>query len=196
MEYSPRIVDAFALMYELHRTQVRKGSHVPYITHLMGVAAIVGRYGGDEDQFIAALLHDAVEDQGGLETLERIREAFGDTVAAYVEGCTDADTEPKPPWQERKEQFIASMAHASPDQRLIVAADKLHNARSIVSDMHEWGNGVWKRFKGGREGTLWYYSEMVRALSEGWSHRILRELAEEVDLLNRLAARLEKEQGS
>jgi (p)ppGpp synthase/HD superfamily hydrolase len=166
---------------------------VPYLTHLMGVAAIVGRYGGDEEQFIAALFHDAVEDQGGRETLERIRERFGDTVAGYVEGCTDSDRDPKPPWQERKEQFIEAASHASPEQKLIVAADKLHNARSIVSDLHDRGNAVWKMFKGGREGTLWYYSEIVRALSTGWSHRLLRELAEEVDIMHRIALRLERE---
>ena len=193
MEYSPRIVDAFACTYELHRTQVRKGSHVPYITHLMGVAAIVGRYGGDEDQFIAALLHDAVEDQGGKDTLDLIQDRFGITVASYVDGCTDSDQTPKPPWQERKEQFIEATKHASPKQKLIIAADKLHNVRSIVSDLHERGNAVWKMFKGGRGNTLWYYGEMVRALSTGWSHALLRELATEHDIMHRLAIELEKE---
>jgi len=193
MDYSPRIVDAFAFTYELHRTQVRKGSKVPYITHLMGVAAIVGRHGGDEDQFIAALLHDAVEDQGGRDTLERIRERFGDAVAAYVEGCSDADTDPKPPWQERKEQFIESMKKASPGLKLIIAADKLHNTRALVSDLHEKGNAVWDLFRAGREGSLWYYAEMVRALSADWSHPLLRELAEEVDVLQRLAERFDRE---
>ena len=196
MEYSPRIVDAFACTYELHRTQVRKGSHVPYITHLMGVAAIVGRYGGDEDQFIAALLHDAVEDQGGKDTLDLIRERFGGTVATYVDGCTDSDQTPKPPWQERKEQFIEASTQASPKQKLIIAADKLHNVRSIVSDLHERGNAVWKMFKGGRENTLWYYGEMVRALSTGWSHALLRELAAEHDIMHRLAIQLEKEESA
>jgi len=193
MEYSPRIVDAFAFTYELHRKQVRKGSHVPYITHLMGVAAIVGRHGGDEDQFIAALLHDAVEDQGGLETLERIRERFGDTVAAYVAGCSDSDNSPKPPWRERKERFIEFAKTASHEQRLVIAADKLHNVRSIISDLYEQGNAVWGLFKAGREGTLWYYAEIVRALGEGWTHPLLRELSHAVDAMQRLAIRLEDE---
>lgn len=193
MEYSPRIVDAFAFAYELHRKQVRKGSRVPYITHLMGVAAIVGRYAGDEDQFIAALLHDAVEDQGGLETLDRIRERFGDTVAGYVAGCSDSDDSPKPPWRERKERFIAFVKSAPPEQRLVIAADKLHNARAIVSDLHEKGNALWDLFKAGREGTLWYYAEVVRALGEGWTHPLLRELSHAVDAMQRLAVRLEKE---
>jgi (p)ppGpp synthase/HD superfamily hydrolase len=194
LEYSPRIVEAFAFTYELHRAQIRKGSHVPYITHLMGVAAIVGRHGGDEEQFIAALLHDAVEDQGGIETLELIRQKFGDKVAEYVSGCTDSDTTPKPPWEERKEKFIQSTRTASPRQKLIVAADKLHNAKSIISDLGERGNAVWKMFKGGRENTLWYYGEMVLALSHNWSHALLRELADAVDLLHRRAADLEKEE--
>lgn len=193
MEYSPRIVDAFAFTYELHRKQVRKGSRVPYITHLMGVAAIVGRYAGDEDQFIAALLHDAVEDQGGLETLDRIRERFGDTVAGYVAGCSDSDDSPKPAWRERKERFIAFVKSAPPEQRLVIAADKLHNARAIVSDLHEKGNALWDLFKAGREGTLWYYAEVVRALGEGWTHPLLRELSHAVDAMQRLAVRLEKE---
>jgi len=190
MEYSSRIVDAFAFTYELHRTQVRKGSKVPYITHLIGVAAIVGRYGGDEDQFIAALLHDAVEDQGGRETLERIHERFGDTVAAYVEGCSDSDTTPKPPWQERKAQFLRSAREAPPALRLIIAADKLHNTRALISDLRERGNALWDVFEAGRERTLWYYAEIVCALSVHWTHPLLRELAEEVDVLQRLAERI------
>jgi (p)ppGpp synthase/HD superfamily hydrolase len=193
MEYSPRIVEAFALTYDLHRTQIRKGSHVPYITHLMGVAAVVGRHGGDEDQFIAALLHDAVEDQGGQETLDLIRRKFGEKVAEYVAGASDSDTEPKPPWQERKEKFIAFARTAGPRQKLIIAADKLHNARSIISDLGERGNDVWKMFKNGREGTLWYYTEMVHALSYNWSHAVLRELADAVDQMHRRAAELESE---
>jgi (p)ppGpp synthase/HD superfamily hydrolase len=187
MEYSPRIVDAFAFTYALHRAQVRKGSHVPYITHLMGVAAIVGRHGGDEDQFIAALLHDAVEDQGGRDTLDRIREVFGEDVAYYVKGCTDSDTEPKPPWQERKERFIQDTTDAEPKLKLVVAADKLHNARSIIGDLRERGDSVWRMFKGGRDNTLWYYAEMVRALGTGWSHPILRELSDAVDAMHRAA---------
>ena len=193
MEYSPRIVDAFAFAYELHRTQVRKGSRVPYITHLMGVAAIVGRYGGDENQFIAALLHDAVEDQGGIGTLDRIRERFGETVAAYVAGCSDSDDTPKPPWRERKERFIEFTKTASPKQKLIIAADKLHNTRAVINDVREKGNAVWDLFKAGREGNLWYHDEIVSALAEGWSHPLLRELTEEVNALHRLAVHLENE---
>lgn len=183
MEYSQRIVDAFALCYELHRTQIRKGSHVPYITHLMGVAAIVGRHGGNEEQFIAALLHDAVEDQGGQPTLDRIRAQFGKTIAGYVEGCSDSDIEPKPPWRERKEKFVEATRHAAPELKLIIAADKLHNIRSTLSDLCEHGPRVWRIFKGGKEGCVWYHRAMLQALRENWDHPLLRELADAVDAL-------------
>lgn len=191
VSYSERLVEAFAFTFELHRRQRRKGTEVPYLTHLLAVAALVGEHGGEEDQVIAALLHDAVEDQGGKETLERIRAKFGDTVASYVAGCSDSDTEPKPPWRERKEQYLATVTHASPQLKLIVAADKCHNVQSITRDLKTIGDSVWNRFRGGKEGTLWYYAEVVRALAQGWQHTLLGELAEAVDKLQRTAARVE-----
>ncbi|NIA15311.1 MAG: HD domain-containing protein [Nitrospiraceae bacterium] len=194
MEYTPRIVDAFAFAYELHKKQVRKQSHVPYITHLMAAAATVGGHAGDEDQFIAALLHDAAEDQGGAETLNRIRERFGDAVAGYVAACSDSYDDPRPPWHERKGRFLEGVADADPKLKLVVAADKLHNARSIVSDLHERGNDVWRMFKAGRESTLWYYGEVVRALAKDWTHPVLRELGDAVDLMQRVASELGAEE--
>jgi GTP pyrophosphokinase len=188
LEYSNRVVDAFAYAHELHREQVRKQSDVPYITHLIAVAALVGGGGGDEDQFIAALLHDAAEDQGGYETLEAIRGRFGDTVAGYVAGCTDAFENPKPDWRERKTRYIAHVSGASEKQKLIVASDKLHNARCILSDLQSRGDGIWDMFNKGREATLWYYAEMVRNLGNGWDHPILRELAHTVDRIHRHVA--------
>ena len=193
MEYSSRIVAAFGFAYDLHRKQKRKGSEAPYITHLMGVAAIVGRHGGDETQFIAALLHDAVEDQGGKDTLDLIRERFGGKAARYVEACSDSDIVPKPPWLDRKERFIKKTASVSPEVKLIIAADKLDNCRTTISDLREKGNEVWTRFKADRNSVLWYYAEMVRALAVGWSHPALRELADAVDALHREAARLGEE---
>lgn len=187
MPYTNRLSEAFALAEELHRKQHRKGSDVPYITHLMAVAAIVGEHSGDEDQVIAALLHDAVEDQGGQATLARIRERFGDDVARYVLGCSDAHSEPKGPWLERKRAFLEGLKDASPQVKLIVAADKLHNVRTLVNDLYKVRNHLWKRFSGGRDGTLWYYQEALKALAENWDHLILRELHEQVDLLSRLA---------
>ena len=117
--YGPRFDDALPYAARLHRDQVRKGSGIPYITHLLAVAAIVGEHGGGEDEVIAALLHDAVEDQGGQPRLEEIRARYGDAVAAIVWGCTDADTIPKPPWRARKEAYVAHLADASPGVRLV-----------------------------------------------------------------------------
>ncbi len=188
MPYSPRIVDAFRLAYELHKDQVRKGSDKSYITHLTSVAGIVGEYGGDEEQFIAALLHDAVEDQGGQATLARIRDMFGEKVADYVVGCSDADTIPKPPWRERKQRYLEQVADAFPEQKLIVAADKLHNARAIINDLRVSGDALWERFNGGRDATLWYCGAAVRALAKGWRHSLLTELEVTEEALQRLAA--------
>lgn len=190
MPYTNRLSEAFAFAEALHRKQHRKGSDVPYITHLMAVAAIVGEQSGDEDQVIAALLHDAVEDQGGQATLEVIRERFGDDVAHYVLGCSDAHSEPKGPWLERKQTFLSDLKAAPPTVKLIVAADKLHNVRTLVNDLYKVQNALWGRFSGGRDGTLWYYQEALRALAVGWEHPILRELHEVVEHLNRLAEEL------
>lgn len=193
MRYSDDVADAFKFAFELHRSQTRKGSEVPYVTHLMGVASLVGENGGNSEQVIAALLHDAVEDQGGQETLERIRTRFGEKVASYVAVCSDSDTCPKPPWQERKQAYLRAIAAAPPGARLIVAADKLHNARSITSDLKRVGNAVWRRFQGGRDGTLWYHGEIVYALSQGWPHPILNDLADAVDALHRTAHQVSQE---
>ena len=187
MAYSNEMVDAFAFAFALHRTQTRKGSGVPYVTHLMAVAAIVGEYGGTERQVIAALLHDAVEDQGGAATLERVRLRFGPEVADFVAACSDADTIPKPPWRPRKEAFLKRVADAPAEVKLIVAADKLDNARSLAAALREVGPPLWERFNGGRDGTLWYFGEMVRVLASGWEHPILSELADAVDRLHRMA---------
>ena len=185
--YSERVVKAFELAYELHACQRRKGSDVPYLTHVLGAAALVGEHGGDEDQFIAALLHDAAEDCGGHETLSRIRETFGGAVADYVQACSDSLTSPKPPWRERKERHLSVLREAPLKVRLLIAADKLHNARSIVRDLGDMGESLWTRFKGGRAGTLWYYGAMLDLLETGWTHPILGELAESVARMRDLA---------
>ncbi|MCL4694857.1 MAG: HD domain-containing protein [Candidatus Hydrogenedentes bacterium] len=183
MAYSTRIDDAFAFAHRVHRDQRRKGSGAPFITHVMSVAALVGEHGGDEEQLIAALLHDAVEDGEGRETLGEIRAAFGGRVADLVEGCTDAFVRPKPPWLERKENFIEAIKGAPPDLRLIVAADKIHNVRTIARDLQEEGACVWDRFQGKRDGSLWYYTRILEVLSNGWQHPILDELRRVVEQL-------------
>jgi (p)ppGpp synthase/HD superfamily hydrolase len=161
---SKRFEDALQFAAHLHASQERKGSRTPYIAHLLAVTAIALEHGATEDEAIAALLHDAVEDQGGQPTLETIRTRFGNTVAAIVLGCTDADQTPKPPWCERKRAFIAGLEDSPPSVQLVVAADKLHNARAVLADLNSRGKAVWPLFNTGREGTLWYYRAVTDML--------------------------------
>ena len=186
MGLSSRFSDALTFAHQLHAAQTRKGTNVPYISHLLAVAAIVIENGGSEDQAIAALLHDAVEDQGGQPTLEKIRERFGSKVADIVQGCTDADVIPKPPWKERKTAYIAHIRTAPAEVRLVSAADKLHNARSILHDYRSLKEDLWRRFNGGREGTLWYYRSLVNAFREAGSTPVVEELDRVVSELERL----------
>jgi GTP pyrophosphokinase len=189
MALGPRFTEALPYAAELHRQQVRKGSGVPYVSHLLAVAGLVLEHGGNEDEAIAALLHDAVEDQGGAPRLQEIRQRFGDTVAAIVEGCTDTDETPKPPWRPRKEAYIAHLASASPSVRLVSAADKLHNARTILADHRRFGGSVWRRFSGGRDGTLWYYRSLVEAFRAHGMNPLVEDLERVVGELERLAGR-------
>jgi (p)ppGpp synthase/HD superfamily hydrolase len=160
-----RFGDALALARKLHETQKRKGTAVPYLSHLLSVSALVIEDGGDEDEAIAALLHDAVEDQGGLPTLEVIREWFGDRVAGIVLECTDTAEDPKPAWKKRKESYLDHIADASPSAIRVSCADKLHNARSLLRDHRRMGERLWERFNAGRDDTLWYYRELVQAFA-------------------------------
>ncbi|MEP0759466.1 HD domain-containing protein [Trichocoleus sp. DQ-A2] len=176
MILSQRFTDALTFATALHANQIRKGSGVPYISHLLGVTSIALEHGANEDEAIAALLHDAIEDQGGAATREEIRRRFGDTVTEIVNGCTDADTTPKPPWQERKEAYIAHIPTASTSVRLVSAADKLHNARSILTDYHIVGEAIWERFQAGKQGTLWYYRSLVGAFRKAGSSPLIDEL--------------------
>jgi GTP pyrophosphokinase len=162
---SGRFDDALVYASRLHASQRRKASDVPFVSHLLSVAGLVLEFGGNEDEAIAALLHDAVEDQGGLATREEIRRRFGDEVIAIVNGCTDADRMPKPPWRERKEAAIATARSAGASVRLVIAADKIHNALSVLRELRQIGDEVWQRFRGGRDGSLWYYREMAMALA-------------------------------
>lgn len=152
-----------ALVYasQAHRGQKRKGTEIPYVSHLLSVAGIVLEEGGDEDEAIAALLHDAVEDQGGQARLEDIRRRFGARVATIVEGCTDADTIAKPAWRERKERYLAHLPSASSSVLKVSAADKLHNARAILADYRSHGESLWERFNADRDSILWYYRSLV-----------------------------------
>lgn len=157
-----RITEAQNYAASLHSNQTRKSTGIPYITHLWTVAATVAEFGGTEEQFIAALLHDAAEDQGGEATLEDIRKRFGDDVAQMVAGCSDTFETPKPAWKQRKETYLSHLREASDSVVLISCCDKLHNSRSIVRDLRTVGNAVWDRFTGGRDGSLWYYKSLLR----------------------------------
>lgn len=195
---SDRFTEALALAASLHRGQLRKGTPIPYISHLLAVASIVLEHGGTEDEAIAALLHDAIEDADGDATRQVIRQYFGDEVVAIVDGCTDAETIPKPPWRERKEAYIAHLGEASPSVLLVSAADKLHNARSIAADYRVQGEALWRRFAGRRWGTLWYYRALADAfdtLSETPAtllsdfRRVVDDLENETDPRRRTVAR-------
>jgi (p)ppGpp synthase/HD superfamily hydrolase len=181
-----RLAKAAAFAVTIHALQTRKGSDVPYISHLLGVASIVLEHGGDEEQAIAGLLHDAIEDAGAHQEAE-IATRFGSRVASIVRGCTDADTIPKPPWRERKEAYIDHLGAAPADVLLVSAADKLHNARSICTDLRTHGLVVYDRFKGGREGTLWYYVKLSEAFSRLMPGPLAVELGEAVKDMNRLS---------
>jgi (p)ppGpp synthase/HD superfamily hydrolase len=150
----------------LHAGQPRKGSDAPYISHLLAVAAIALEHGATEKEAIAALLHDAVEDQGGPETLEKIRRRYGKRVARIVATCSDTDQTPKPPWRERKEAYVERLRSAPYSVRLVVAADKLHNARHLLSNYRVQGEDLWSNFNGGPDGTLWYYLAVGDALGK------------------------------
>lgn len=182
-----RFQDALVFAAQLHAAQARKASDVPYVAHLLAVTAIVLEHGGDEDEAMAALLHDAVEDQGGRPTLERIRRRFGDRVAEIVEGCSDSDTLPKPPWHERKQRYLEHLAHASASVRLVSAADKLHNARAVLADHRRLGAAVWQRFNGRRDGTLGYYRALVEVFKQFGSTPLVEELQRVVTELEQRA---------
>ena len=189
MILSQRFEDALVYAARLHAKQIRKGTTIPYVSHLLSVASIVLEHGGNEVETIAALLHDAIEDQGGTETREEIRRRFGDAVVSIVDGCTDAEVIPKPPWKERKEQYIARLSHASPSILLVSAADKLHNARAILGDYRALGENLWDRFNGGKEGTLWYYKSLVDAFKQAAAGTALAPLIGE---LERVVGEIEK----
>lgn len=182
-----RYADALQLAWKLHDGQLRKGTTIPYVSHLIAVSSLALEHGANEDEAIAALLHDAVEDAGGRPTLELIRERFGPAVADIVEGCTDSYEESKPDWRPRKEAYLAHLAHASSSVRLVSASDKLHNARSILSDLRVQGPLLWTRFTAGRDGSLWYYRSLVTAFASHGRTALVDELDRTVGAIEELA---------
>ncbi len=187
MRLTQRFKEALDYALELHGEQQRKGTGTPYAAHLLAVAALVLEDGGDEEQAIAALLHDAPEDQGGLETLEAIRLRFGEGVAGIVHGCTDTYENPKPSWRRRKEQYLEHLATASAEVQRVSLADKLHNARSILTDLLRSGDEVWGRFNGGKDGTLWYYRSLLETFRSMNNSPLVIELGWVLEKIEKLA---------
>jgi (p)ppGpp synthase/HD superfamily hydrolase len=185
---SSRFEGALVFAAQLHREQLRKGTNIPYVAHLLAVASIALEHGADEDEASAALLHDAAEDQGGEATLAVIREKLGARVADIVEGCTDAVTIPMPPWRQRKAAYVARLPKASASVRLVSAADKLHNAHSILSDLYRDGEKTWTRFNGGKEGTLWYYRALMEAFRSAGASPLVEELDRVVTAMEQFKA--------
>ncbi len=171
-----RFEDALVFTAQLHAQQYRKGSQIPYIAHLLSVSALVIEAGGDEDLVIAALLHDAVEDQGGLETLVIIRQRFGNRVADIVDSCSDSYTMPKPAWKTRKENYLDKLQTSSQEVRLVSLADKLHNARNTLRDLRKENEMVWDKLNGGKTGTLWYYRSLIEIFEQFEANFLLNEL--------------------
>jgi (p)ppGpp synthase/HD superfamily hydrolase len=181
-----RLAEAFAFAATAHAAQVRKGTAIPYVAHVMSVSALVLEHGGDEDQAIAGLLHDVIEDCGiAFEPI--IRERFGERVAGIVRACTDADTQPKPPWQERKETYLRHLEQEGPEVLLVSACDKLHNARAIVSDQHAIGMAVFERFSASRDQVLWYYRSLAEIYDDRMPGRLADEVARTVGIMQGLA---------
>jgi (p)ppGpp synthase/HD superfamily hydrolase len=175
---SPRFEAALMYAAQKHACQPRKRTNIPYIAHLLGVASIVLEYRGNEDEAVAALLHDAVEDQGGNSTRQEICRLFGDCVTKIVDGCTDTDVTPKPDWRPRKKAYLARLSNEQSSTRFVSAADKLENARAILADYRQIGESLWSRFNGGKEGTFWYYRSLVDVYCQSGT---LVELVEELD---------------
>ena len=162
MAFTERFEQALVFAARLHRDQMRKGTSIPYITHLLIVAGLVGEQTGDEDVVIAALLHDAIEDQGGDRTRQGIVRQFGRRVADLVDACTDTDVVPKPPWRVRKERYLAHLSDpATPAEALLIsAADKFHNCQSTLADFEKLGPASFARFNAPPEALLWYYESV------------------------------------
>ncbi len=180
-QLTTRFTDAFAFAFEVHRGQTKKGTTVPYISHLLEVVGLVLAYGGTEDEAIAALLHDTLEDHPDVASFEKIGERFGACVAVIVAGCSDTTVKPKPPWRPRKEKYIAHLGGADQSELMVAAADKLANARTVTKDYREVGDAVWERFNAGKSDQLWYYRAVTKALKDAAGNGRARALVDELE---------------
>ena len=184
---SPRFRCAFDYAATLHAADLRKSTNAPYLSHLLEVCGIVLRYGGDEDEAIAALLHDAAEDHGGKPRLVDIERNFGKRVASIVYQCTDSTKRPKQSWEVRKQDYLKHLPRASRGGLLVSAADKLSNVRAILADHYVVGDQVYKRFKRPKARTLWYYNALDRAFAVHLRGGLAKELHRTVIELNRVS---------
>jgi len=186
---SPRYSDALQFCFDIHLNQRRKGGTVPYVSHLLAVSALVLEYGGNEDEAIAALLHDSAEDCGGKPMLDRVRMKFGQKVASIVEGCTDSlSTLPteKEEWRPRKDRYLAHLREADKSTLLVAACDKFHNLSNTVRDLRASGQTIWSKFNTGPAEQVWYYTECTK-IFEAADLSIADSLRRELDELVRLA---------
>ena len=191
--YTPRMLVALEAAAVMFAVTERKGGHIPYLAHLLGVAAIVWEHGGTETEAIAALLHDTLEDITPTKRARKTVRAFGEVTYAIVEGCTDGEPDRKGrkrPWRERKEAYLARIAHEPASVLLVSAADKLHNARAMVADLRTVGEDLWSRFNAPKEDVLWYQRALVAAFQANAAHHasLVAELDRTVVTLERLAA--------
>jgi (p)ppGpp synthase/HD superfamily hydrolase len=199
MRLSRQFEKALTYATRIHGGKLRKKTKVPYIAHILGVAAIAMEYGANETEAIAALLHDAVEDCGGAKRLRDIERKFGKDVARIVEGCTDTDQTPKPPWLKRKKEYVAHVRHAPMPTKLVSASDKLHNVRAILMDYRKEGETLWSRFNRGKQGALWYYRALVNAFSGKRIQPLVQELDRtltELELLSNNGAQVKDPPGA
>ena len=186
MKLSDKFKEALIYATRAHGDQTRKKTGIPYTAHILGVTAVALEYGANETEAISALLHDTVEDCGGVERLRDIKERFGDGVAGIVDGCTDTCETPKPPWLERKRAYIEHLKDSDSSTRLVSASDKLHNTRAILAELRRHGLEVFDRFNGKKDGTLWYYRTLVTAFRRHGDH------ADLIDELDRVVSEIEK----
>jgi (p)ppGpp synthase/HD superfamily hydrolase len=184
---SPRFRHAFDYAATLHAADLRKSTNVPYLSHLLEVCAIVMRHGGNEDAVIAALLHDAAEDHGGVRRLADIRRNFGKNVALIVRECTDSTETPRGPWEIRKKAYLKHLPKSSHGGLLVSAADKLSNSRALLADHYSIGDEVFRRYKHPKARTLWYYNELCRTFTTHLRGELAKELKRTVAELNRVS---------
>jgi len=188
MKLTDRFGEALMFAEKLHRAQTRKGNDIPYVAHLLAAAATVLEHGGDEDTAIAALLHDAVEDQGGLKTRDAIEARFGQRVAALVMACTDSvDVDPaaKEPWEQRKRRHIEKLRSVNREVALITIGDKLHNLNAMIRDVERDGRDSLDRFNAPGQ-LVWYFESIADALEAHAETAPIAELRERVRTLERL----------